>query len=427
LTQTGTGMTSIQKIFLSICFLGVSSWVTAQDSLTFETLQPITYHFTITDGQLVGEGENFLRREIAKAQFTLLGDYADSRSSSDFTAALLPELSNSNYKSMALGIGVPSARLLDSIAKNPAIVITRLKALNKKYAFFENKNLILPMPDMKSVSDARFVQKAGELRWTIIGFGNESWNNLPWLLKQIYGKLSEDVQREQLALYEDAKIELEKLYDNRNTDLLSFAQAVKNSKSIQGFLRIANEKSVGNHYFVEAFHNSIKNCQMYAQKQFFEKNKWRVDEEKRLLRQELEHINFNIHQDKLFVKWDMNFLSRGFQPYAFYGVGNTLSEIANYNGGNSLHIGIVPRYQFKNGVVLDLIRQENTMAHQLAALVQAAKKDEWTVIDLQQMIQKSNYTPVTYLLDEHVQDLIKRYDLIVIPAVEKEIVLNYDK
>jgi len=122
----------------------------------------------------------------------------------------------------------------------------------------------------------------------------------------------------------------------------------------------------------------------------------------------------------------MNFLSRGFQPYAFYGVGNTLSEIANYNGSTSLHIGIVPRYQLKNGVVLDLMEQENTMAHQFAVLMQTAKKDQWTVIDLQQMIQHSHYTPLKYLLDEPIQDLIKRYDLIVIPAVEKEVSLNYD-
>ncbi|MFS4492901.1 hypothetical protein [Maribacter sp. 2308TA10-17] len=419
-------MSSIQKSVLLICFLGVSTWVIGQDSLSLETLQPISYHFSLTDGQLKGEGAEFLKKEIAKAQFTLLGDYPDSKSSSDFTAALLPELNRSEYKTMALGIGVPSARLLHSMTKEPHSLVSNLKALDNTYGFKEKERLFLPMPDIKSVADARFVQKAGELKWRIVGFGNESWNNLPWLLDQLYRNLSKEEQPKQRSLHQESITILMELYTNRNGDLQAFVKEVENSKTIQDFLKMAGEKSPENAVIVEAFHNSIKNCRFYVEKEFFEKNKWRVNEEKRLLRQELEGIDFDIHQDKLFVKWDKNFLSRGFQPYAFYGVGNTLSEIADYNGSKSLHIGIVPRFKSKNGVIQDLMKQENTMAHRFATLVQAAKKDQWTVIDLQQMIQESHYTPVKYLLDEQVQDLIKRYDLIVIPAVEKEAILNYD-
>ncbi|TMM58791.1 hypothetical protein FEE95_05005 [Maribacter algarum] len=420
-------MRLIQKSVFLICFLGVSVCVQGQDSLSLEMLQPISYHFLVTDGQLTGKGADFLKKEIAKAQFTLLGDYPDSKSSSDFSAALLPELNRFEYKTMALGIGVPSARLLNAMVKESQSVVPELKALNNTYGFTEKEMLVLPMPDMKSVADARFVQKAGELKWSIVGFGNESWNNLPWLLDQLYEGLSEESQKINHSLYLESKTFLKVWYAKRNGDLLAFATAVENSKFIYDFLKIAGEKSPENLVIVEAFNNSIKNCRFYAEKEFFDKNEWRVDEEKRLLRQELEQINFDIHQDKLFVKWDMNFLSRGFQPYAFYGVGNTLSEIANYNGSKSLHIGIVPRFQSKNGVIQDLMKLENTMAYRFAALTQAAKKNQWTVIDLQQMIQETHYTPVKYLLDAPIQDLIKRYDLIIIPAVEKEATLNYDK
>lgn len=419
-------MSSMQKSFFLIYFLGVSGWGMGQDSLSLQSLKPITYHFDITHEQLVGAGADFLKKEIAKAQFTLLGDYPESKSSSEFTAALLPLLDRAEYKTMALGIGVPSARILDSITREPTTVVAKLYNWNNTYAFLENEKTILPMPDMKSVADAQFVQKAGALEWNIIGFGNESWNNLPWLIDQLYEKLPQELQEKQRSLYEDCKSRLKKLYAKRNGDLLLFAEAVANSKSIQNFLKGVSEKSTENSAIVAAFHNSIKNCRFYARKQFFEKNKWRVDEEKRLLRQELERVDFDIHQDKLLVKWDMNFLSRGFQPYAFYGVGNTLSEIAEYNGSTSLHIGIVPRYQLKNGEVQDLMNEENTMTHRFASLMQAAKKDEWTVIDLRKMIQHSHYTPLKYLLDEPIQDLIKRYDLIVIPAVEKEARLNYN-
>lgn len=420
-------MTAIQKTLLLSTLFGVWSFVNGQDSLSLDTLKPITHHFDIEDGRLVGAGADFLKKEIAKAQFTLLGDYPESKSSSDFAAALLAELDLAQYKVMALGIGVPSARLLHSSAAEPKSVVSKLKAWNNTYAFTENENLILPMPEMKSVADARFIQKAGEIQWSILGFGNESWNNLSWLLDQMYYKLTPEQQQEHGNFYKSCKTLLQKLYTNRNGNLLEFAMAVKESTSIQDFLVMARAKSPEHSVMVEEFNNSLENCLMHAQKQYFKKNQWRVAEEKRLLRQELDRIGFDLHQDKLFVKWDMNFLSRGFQPYAFYGIGNTLSEIASYNGNTSLHLGIVPRYQLKNGVQIDLMQQENTMASQYAALVQAAKKDEWTVIDLQQMIQDTYYTPILYLLDKPVQDLIKRYDLIIIPALENEITLNYDK
>lgn len=418
-------MIQLQKILLPLYFLSASPVINAQDSLTTEILRPKTYHFTMVDGQMVGEGADFLKKEMANTQFTLVGDYPDSKSSSVFTGALLPILDDARYKTMALGVGVPTARWLDTLAQRPGTVVSKLKGANAIYALIENKKTILPLPDMKSVEDAQFIQKAGTLHWSIVGFGSESWNNLPWLLDQMYEALSETKQQEHHNLYAKCKSTLSKMYTARKDDLLSFATSVKNSTPIQDFLgKMAVESDDG--ALLEAFHTSIENCRMHAQKLYFEKNQLRVREEKRLLRQELDHIGFDIGHDRLFVKWDLNFLSRGFQPYAFYGVGNTLSEIAEYNGNSSLHIGLIPRYQFKNGAILDLTTQENTMSYRLDTLVKAGKENKWTVIDLRQMIQESYYAPVKYLLNEQVRDLIKRYDLIVIPALEKEATLNYN-
>ena len=61
-------MNAIQKFFLLSFILGISSVAIAQDSLSLETLQSMTYNFSIEEGQLVGEGADFLKKEIAKAQ-----------------------------------------------------------------------------------------------------------------------------------------------------------------------------------------------------------------------------------------------------------------------------------------------------------------------------------------------------------------------
>lgn len=418
-------MMSVQKIVLSLCLLGISTVVNAQDSLTTTTLRTKIHHFSIVDGKMVGEGVDLLKKAIAKAQFTLVGDYPDSKSSSDFTNAILPILDDAQYKTMALGVGVPTARWLHTLAQEPTTVVSELRAANSIYALTENKKTILPLPDMKSVEDARFIQKAGALQWSIIGFGSESWNNLPWLLDQMYAALSDTKQQEYHSRHAKCKAILSKMYTTRKGDLLRFATSLKNSAPIQDFLgKMAVE--LDDSALLEAFHSSIEICRMHAQKLYFEKNQLRVREEKRLLRQELDLSGFDIDHDRLFVKWDLNFLSRGFQPYAFYGLGNTLSEIAEYNGNTSLHIGMIPRYQFKNGHLLDLTTQKNTMSHRLSTLLQAGKKDIWTVIDLRQMIQESQYAPVKYLLNEPLLDLIKRYDLIVIPALEQEATLNHN-
>lgn len=416
-------MKHLQKILLSLCVFGFPNMGRAQDSLNVGMLRPKIHHFTIVNGKIVGEGADFLKKAIAETQFTLLGDYPDSKSCSDFTSALLPLLHDADYKTMALGIGVPTARWLDSLAQEPSTVVSKLKVANSIYALTENEKTILPLPDMKSVEDAEFVQKAGTLHWSIVGFGSESWNNLPWLLDQMYAALSETGQQKYHSMYVESQAMLSEIYKDRKGDLLKFATAIQNGPLLQDFLqKIEQESDDGT--LLEAFGTSLENCRMHAQKQYFEKNRFRVQQEKRLLRQELDRIGFDSNRDKLFVKWDLNFLSRGFQPYAFYGLGNTLSELAEFNGSRSLHIGVIPRYQLKKGGVLDFAAQKNTSSHRLRTLVNAGKEDEWTVIDLRQMIQESYYTPIRYLLSDPIRDLIKRYDLIVIPALEKEASLN---
>lgn len=415
------------SFLLCLYFLGIAVPVSAQDSLSVETLGPKTYSFTMVEGEMVGEGADFLKKAISEAQFTLLGDYPDSKSCSAFTHALLPLLDEAEYKTMALGVGVPTTRWLHSIAQKPSTAVAQIKEFNTIHALSENQRTVLPIPDMKSVEDARFIQRAGSLHWSIIGFGNESWNNLPWLLDQMYNGLPKASQKEHYPHYADCKAFLDQLYRSRNGDLSVFAAAVKNSSVLQAFLRTIEAESSDGRALAEAFRASVELCRMHAHKLYFEKNRFRVDEEKRLLRQELKHIGFDLEQDRLFLKWDLNFLSRGFQPYAFYGLGNTLSEIAEFNGNRSLHIGVIPRYQQKKGRVLDLTEAENTRSKRLAPLIKAGKKDSWTVIDLRQMIQESYYAPMRYLLSEPVWDLIKRHDIVVIPALEQETLLNYTK
>lgn len=397
----------------------------AQDSLSTAILQSISYRFTLDEGQINGEGAEFLRRETANAQFTLVGDYPDSKNISDFTAALIPLLDRATYKALALGVGVPSGRFLDTLANEPKTVLPQLKVLNTRYAFTENETIITPMPDMKSVEDAQFVQRAAEQDWSIVGFGYESWNALPLLVDAMYKGMPAELRDRQKNLYMNCLALLNRFYSNRNGDLLAFSDAVEQSTVVQQFLQ-TSARIPQNTVLVSAFKAGVQRARMYAKRNFFEKNQLRIKDEKHFLKQELERIGFDIHNDKLLIKWDRNFLSRGFQPYAFYGIGNMLSEIANYNGTTSLHIAMIPRYNDQTGELLDALSIESRSSNPMMALLGLGRQDEWTIIDLRPMVQGFYYTPVKYLLNPVEEDLIKRFDLLIIPPTERAVELLID-
>ncbi len=401
----------MKRYFEIVCLLFMSiSFVTrSQDSLSTKHLIPLTYEFTITDGVLDGPGANFLEQETNKAQFTLVGDYPDSKSSSEFTDAIIPVLQEVGYHTMALGVGVPSARILDSLMKEPANLKTSLKALNTQYTFQENKQLIVPIPEMKSVADAQFLQNAAEHDWSVLGFGYESWNALSLLTDEMFNTFAPEQQQKYKATYAASIAFLEGLYEHRKGASLQFCDAVDASEEVQAFLKQA-ATIPENMYLITAFNTSLLRVRMHIQRRFFEKNQLRIKDEKHFLRQELERNGFDIRTDKLLVKWDRNFLSRGFQPYAFYGIGNTLSELAEYNGSKTLHIAIVPRYQEREGSVMDVLQKPNP----LDSFLEMGQRDKWVVIDMRNMMENCYYTPVQFLLNETALDFVKRFDFLVI-------------
>lgn len=418
-------MKALLKIscFLTLSFLPPE--MLAQDSLSVTILRPLSYHFTLNDGKIQGDGVEFLKKEMAEAQFTLLGDYADSQNISELTTALIPLLHDTDYHTIALGVGVLSGRLLDSLAKEPSTIAAKFKKLNTQYSFRENEKLNTPMPDMKSVKDVEFVQRAGEKNWSLIGFGYESWNALLLWVDKMYDRLPRKLRIAQKELYLNCSDFLKRMNRNRNDEPLAFTDSINESVVVRRFLEIAGT-SPENDIYISAFKTGLKRAEMQANRQFFEKNRLRIKDEKRFLKQELGRIGFDIRKDKLLVKWDRNFLSRGFQPYAFYGVGNTLSEIAEYNGSTSLHLAIIPRFVRQGNVIQDALRLENRSSHALASLLALGEKNQWTIINLQPLGPGHFYVPRKYLLNHVEEDFIKRFDILIIPPIEKEAKLLID-
>jgi len=120
-----------------------------------------------------------------------------------------------------------------------------------------------------------------------------------------------------------------------------------------------------------------------------------------------------------------NHLSKGFSPLRLFEVGNMLNEIAEFHGNKTFSMSFSTRFYENDGVVKDIMDSEKQYETYLNNLNQMGKKDEWVVIDLRPLIEGTYYYPEKYKIDKNVEDLMKRYDVIIIPKLEVDPVKNY--
>ena len=129
----------------------------SQDSLSRKHLEPLCYDFDVVDGKLVGRGAEVLKEEVAKAQYTMIGEFHGSKTISDFTTALIPILDNNSYKTMLLEVGPISGQLLNSIESN---WVENIKDLHDKYKIECEDEDESPIPFISYVEDAHFIAEA---------------------------------------------------------------------------------------------------------------------------------------------------------------------------------------------------------------------------------------------------------------------------
>ena len=396
--------------------------LSAQDSLSIQNLDSLTYEFNIIDGKLVGEGADFLMEAINNVQFTLLGDIPHSKNCADLTTALIPILDKANYKTIALGIGPISNQVFRKL--NPKDFIRQHKLMNDKYSFVENGTTYTPFLEMRYEEEANYYSKALKQNWNVIGIGRESWNGLPMLIDLMYKNLTKDMQKKHQSSYEKCLLSLQNIYKNRNGDLNKFYHEVKRSKSIDDFLTILSKEKKNVEILLE-FNYCLDFSLMYAQKTYFKKNKIRVQDEKSKLKQQAEALNFDWEKDKMFIKWDNGYIPKGIQVNPVYGLGNTMHELATFHGNQSLHIGVLKRFYMKDGVLHDELESNNQWTNKHNDFIQMGKKSKWVVIDVRPLLEGLHYYPIKYLANQRIKNMISGYDLIIIPKIEYESTPNF--
>ncbi|BAO77690.1 hypothetical protein [Winogradskyella sp. PG-2] len=395
----------------------------AQDSLSTKHLKPFTYTFNVIDGKLSGEGEAFLKQQMAKAQYTMLGEYHGSKRISEFTNAIIPILDSLNYKAMALEVGPTIGKVLNRLEGD---IENEIKHIHEKYLTRDSDGYInIPFPFFDSKEDVRFLKNAKDNSWNIFGIDQEYYDSYIMLVDIMFNNLSEDLKKQHKDLYSRMRSELKQFYKNDQSDKENLHRALSKSKLFKEFLKEMGSEA-NNIEVIDALKKSSAIYMLYNKRQWYENNATRIKYMKSQLKKGLDNLDFNIEKDKLLIKMGGYHLSKGFSPLGVYEVGNTLNELAEFYGNTTLNIGFKTRFHMEDGQLQDNSISENIYYKNHKPIIEMGKENQWVVIDLRPLIKGYHYYPIRFNLNEQLAKLVERYDLIVIPKVEVEGTLIYD-
>ncbi len=403
------------RLLFSCFYLAFS--LNAQDSLDVELLDDLTYSFDISNGLLSGEGAVILKEELDKTQYTILGDYANSIEIGTFMNWLIPYLDDLSYKGIVLEMGPVSTNYVNNHLLDKDDLEEAILDMNGEMGFQELDRFHIPIPAVKNKVDAEILRRSSQKKWQIIGVHNDSWHGLKLCFTQVFSELSEEDQVSVLPLYKNAISDLEDLYKNRNGKIVEFADMFSRNENIRRFLEEC-DKSLAYKVSNEIGY-TIEKSKQYANKQYYEKNRDRIPVEKHLLRAALENSDFDVSKDKLLMKLNIRHASKGFQPDGFYGIANTLYEMASYYGNQSLHIGFMKRFYMEDGEVKDEMDKSYYFTERYGDIIQMGRRDSWTLIDLRPLMEGTYYSG-KYILDPWISELMKQYDMIIIPPTDSE-------
>ncbi len=413
----------IGVLFFQFCVIAYSQ---EKPELTVADLKANTHHFDIVNNEFVGEGSVGLIDEVNNSQFVVLGEYHDSKQISKFTRALIPVFHDAGCRTFALEIGPISSVILSLLSEDPAKTISNLNEFNTTFLVSTSNRNFTPIPFFSNVEDAEFLIEARKRNWNLIGLDQEfSFGYIP-LLQKMFENLTPEKRAELKLKYQKVIAQIDSFYKTRNKVGFDQYKAILDSKDVNEFLELATVEHPENQRIADAIRFTTETYYLGNEKirKYYEMNSRRIDYMKQNLNAGLTKLDFDLSKDKMLLKMGAVHTGRGFSPLSRFEIGNTLSELAEYNGNKSLQIQFGSRFISSNGKEIDVLDNQKGFLYRFKALLQMGKKDKWTVIDLRPMRSKVFYSR-KFKLDVVVQEIFKNHDLFIIPPIEKDPTPNY--
>jgi len=399
------------KPFLFILLTFKAFYLIAQGSDAQSHDQLESYSFNIIDGKLIGNGSAFLKEEMSKSQFTLLGEYHGSARISEFTSALIPILDSLKYKTIVLEVGRFAGEKLDYLSPNTQ---EELKSILDKYKFYDAyKNVYFPIPFFENIEDALFLKNCKKYKWKTLGVDQEYYDGLVMLFDMIFNNLSDDDQHKLKPIHQEVIDSLNQYYIQDYEEDISIMSQIKSSPLISKYFSALGTTEVNSNIIT-----SIMETARIYESDWYSSYALRVKHMKSNLKKQLDKNNFDTQKDKLLAKMGAYHLSKGFSLWGTYELGNTLNEMASYHGNSALNIIFLSRYYTEKGQVKDLMDSDDPKNKRYNELRKFGKVDEWVVIDLRSELKKYISSSPKYSFNKYVEEYMKTYDLVVIPKME---------
>ena len=413
-------------ILFGNCLLFAQEKPAEKPPLTEQDLEKYTSYFQIADNKLIGDGAKFLTNEIIQNQFVILGEYHGSSEISKFTKAIIPIFHDAGCRTFGLEIGPISAQILAKLSKDSSKTIENLKAFNSENLVPMKTRSFTPIPFFSNVEDAEFLMEARKRNWNLLGLDQEfSFSYIP-LFQTMFDNLKWGKQAELKPLFDKIITSIPAFYEADSQEKMSQYKAILESKEINNFLASASIGNPKNKQIADAIKFTTE---IYYQndrqiRRYYDANSSRVNYMKNNLSEGFRKIKFDQTKDKMLLKMGAVHTGRGFSPLSLFEIGNTLSELAVFNGNRSLHIEFGSRYFIENGKEVDALSNEKGFLYRYQAFLQMSKKDKWTVIDLRPL-RNTVFYQRKFNLDSIVLEIFKNQDLYVMPPVDKDPTPNY--
>lgn len=408
-----------QKIIYVLAILFCSNLIISQDTISAEYIKHHTYEFQISENGLGGIGGEFLNKEFQNSQFVLLGELHGQARISEFTTAILPELSKVGFNYFCLETGPNSTKVMSELCNNNDVTT----ALYNFYSDYYKQVKDIPIPFFEGVEDAGFLEAAIENNFTLFGIDQEYYSSTLLIIDKLLSldKNENSIQYHSIAA---SYVKEQQIKDIEESDYKLHSHLVKSDelKNFFNSLDTTNTEIAGIiedltlSWRIYDLHSSNlnQNLELRANymKYLFSTN-YRLFSEKEPL-------------PKILIKMGAYHTMRGITYNAVYDIGNLVSELSDFNGTNDLNIGFLYRYYIDEeepeGYFDNSVGESNWL-NQHRSILEQGQKENWVVIDLRSM--KDDIINREIWCHPAIREMMYDKDLIIIPPMAKDISINY--
>lgn len=365
------------ELLIAVFILSIATKGHTQDSLSRELVSKYSYSFSIQNQRFVGIGWDSLRKSIGQSQFVLLGENHSSPMLSEFTAVLLKEMRDMEFRHFIIETG--------PVASN------KLRTMFNKYGnnwgvelhhFLSGNKLKAGCPPAEFIAmknDIQMYQAAFANRYSVQGIDKEYLYSYKYLLKELrqYCTTSMLRQMHRLAVTEQEHIDSEYLSKPAFKRITQY----QNNKVIQEFLNSISSANGKALFIADQMRTSWEIYYLYETGKYYESEECRIRNlKKNFGNYYYEKGKKDLHRFKALIKYGNVHTERGESYLKHLDLGNMVSELAATNGTKSLHLQGMRRYRYnEKGEVVDFLNDGYEVYPSIIAMADTIR---WVVIDL---------------------------------------------